>query len=400
MNNNPRLAAFLFQLLNSLFILQQANRYYHKLMTITHQPLQQSTELVFKHTPTPKIGANYGPALPLVNIRGNERDSFQSDVIRGLLSENKHFLPKYLYDQRGSELFELITLLPEYYLTRSEQEILNTNADEIISRAHEEFWLVELGAGSGKKTRRLLQAIQRRRSQTLSSEGLTPQIRYIPIDISEEFLCESALTLQHEFPTIPMQPVCADFLQGVEYVVELRNTEHPSAQLVIYFPGSTIGNLTREEASIFVLRLRALLRTGDVFLLAADMNDSERKPIHILHDAYNDADGITAQFTLNILQRINRELTADIPLQAYKHRAYYNAGESRVELFVESASYHTLTIGNCTIPIGAGERIHTEYSHKFSEAMIQNMASLSDFSVQAAWFDSKKFFGVYWLCAC
>lgn len=369
-------------------------------MTITQTPLQQSTELVFNPTSTPNIGANYGPALPLVNIRGNEHHSFQHDVLRGLLSENKYFLPKYLYDQRGSELFELITLLPEYYLTRSEQEILNTHADEIVSRANEEFWLVELGAGSGKKTRRLLQAIQRRSAQTQSSKGQIPQIRYMPIDISEEFLCESALTLQHEFPTIPMQPVCADFLQGVEYVIELRNNENPSAQLVIYFPGSTIGNLTREEASTFVLRLRALLRTGDVFLLAADMNNNEHKPIHILHDAYNDKDGITAQFTLNILQRINRELDADIPLQAYKHRAYYNAGESRVELFVESTSYHTFTIGDCSISIAAGERIHTEYSHKFSETMIHHMASLSDFSVQSAWFDNKKFFGVYWLCAC
>ncbi|MCU0424785.1 MAG: L-histidine N(alpha)-methyltransferase [Candidatus Kapabacteria bacterium] len=369
-------------------------------MTPTTQSIQPLVEISFKPSPILNIGANFGPPLSLVNIRGDEHDSLQTDVLRGLLHEQKYLLPKYLYDQRGSELFEEITVLPEYYLTRAEQEILDNHASEIIRHAEAEFWLIELGAGSGKKTRRLLQTIQERTVNYNGEISVKPHIRYMPIDISEEFLYESSLALQRDFPTIPMQPVCAEFLQGVEYIVERRNQEQPSAQLLIYFPGSTIGNLTREEASAFVLRLRSLLQPNDAFLLAADMNHTSGKNLHILHEAYNDADGITAAFNLNILHRINRELCADIPLDAYKHCAYYNAGESRVELFVESTRYHSITIDDCTIPIAAGERIHTEFSHKFSEEMIRNMAALADFSLTATWTDSRKFFGLYWLCAC
>lgn len=342
-------------------------------------------------------------AFPVIHLRGDEQEAFQADVLRGLQCERKYLLPKYLYDQRGSELFELITLLPEYYLTRSEQEILERYSREIISQTKGDCWLVELGAGSGKKTRTLLSAFQ---TQTLrhahfsnASAHAEAHYRYIPIDISEEFLYDSSLRLQREFPMIPMQPVCADFLQGVEYAAAERNKTADQTRLIIYFPGSTIGNLTRVEAAEFFLRLRKLLQPDDALLLAADMNANAHKSIQTLHDAYNDASGITAAFNLNILHRMNRELSATIPLDSYKHVAYYNAGESRVELFLESMDYHAFTIGESRIEIAEGERIHTEYSHKFSTAMIHNMADLTDFTVQASWHDAQQYMGLYWLCA-
>ncbi len=333
------------------------------------------------------------PVLPLIHLRGDEFGGLQTDTVRGLLNPSKYLLPKYLYDHRGSELFEQITALPEYYLTRCEQEILESSADEILSRAEANFWLVELGAGSGKKTRALLHAM---RNRQMTNQAL---MRYLPIDISEEFLYASSLQLQEEFPAIDMQPICAEFLQGVGYLTMQRNEHYAGTQLLIYFPGSTIGNLTRNEAAEFFLKLRALLRENDVLLLAADMNASPEKPISALHEAYNDAAGVTAAFNLNILHRLNRELAADFPIEAYKHVAYYNAGESRVELFLESTRYHTVSIADYRIEIGLAERIHTEYSHKFNENMIRQMASLANFTSVASWTDAREYFRLYWLCA-
>jgi dimethylhistidine N-methyltransferase len=336
------------------------------------------------------------PYLPFIHLRGDERDSLCEDAVRGLCAEHKFLLPKYLYDKRGSELFEQITELPEYYLTRAEQEIIDCYAGDIIKNVQQDCWLLELGAGSGKKTRRLLQALEERsKNQTANTKRANDNILYIPIDISEEFLRESCARLQAEFPAIPMQAVCADFLQGVEYVVAERNIAGSQAQLLVYFPGSTIGNLTRSEAATFFAELRRLLRKGDVFLLAADMSAGETKSVETLHAAYNDAEGVTAAFNLNILHRLGGELSARIPLEYYKHVAFYNESESRVELYLESSAYNTFEIGGAHIAVAAGERIHTEYSHKFDTAMLETLASTTGFALKTAWQDSRRYFSVY-----
>lgn len=337
------------------------------------------------------------PSLPFIQLRGDERDSLCEDAVRGLCAEHKFLLPKYLYDKRGSELFEQITELPEYYLTRAEQEIIDCYAGEIIDNVQQDCWLLELGAGSGKKTRRLLQALEERSKKQPASKkrAATDNILYIPIDISEEFLRESCARLQAEFPTIPMQAVCADFLQGVEYVVAERNIAGSNAQLLVYFPGSTIGNLTRSEAAAFFADIRRLLRKGDVLLLAADMSAGETKSVATLHAAYNDAGGVTAAFNLNILHRLGGELSARIPLECYKHVAFYNESESRVELYLESTEYNTFEIDGTRVAIAAGERIHTEYSHKFDTAMVETLASATGFALETAWQDSRGYFSIY-----
>jgi dimethylhistidine N-methyltransferase len=305
-------------------------------------------------------------------------------------------MPKYLYDERGSELFEKITLLPEYYLTRAEQSIMDAHAAEILALVGEEesFWLVELGAGSGKKTRALLNVIAEQRMNA----------RYLPIDISPEFLQESSSILQSDYPEIPVMAVCAEFLQGVEYIAEERRIHAPLAKLVIYFPGSTLGNLTRDEQMQFLHSLRGYVREGDALLLSVDMSaaragNSHSKTAQTLHAAYNDVQGVTAEFNLNILHRINRELDAEFPVEDYRHIAFYNSHEARVELYLESSTYHSVWLDGFEVRIAAGERIHTEFSHKFDDAMIANMASIAEFTVTESWHDAPYYFGVYWLQA-
>lgn len=344
--------------------------------------------------PDTSLAHHSAPSVQFIHLRGDERDSLSEDTVRGLSAEHKFLLPKYLYDKRGSELFEQITELPEYYLTRAEQEIIDRYADEIIAQTQQGCWLLELGAGSGKKTRRLLEALQQRQTnQTLTTAKA--DVRYLPIDISEEFLRESCERLQKEFPAIQMQAVCADFLQGVEYIVAERNLTLSDAQLIVYFPGSTIGNLTRREAFTFLADLRRLLRKGDLLLLAADMSAGGTKSVETLHAAYNDAAGVTAAFNLNILHRLNSELSAQIPLQCYKHVAFYNEAESRVELYLESSSYNTFYLGGKHIAVAAGERIHTEYSHKFDMPRLEALAADTGFALEVPWQDSRRYFSVY-----
>ncbi len=335
-----------------------------------------------------------------LNLLLEQEDNFRTDIARGLVSGKKSLMPKYLYDKRGSELFERITLLPEYYLTRSEQAIMDAHAAEMLALAEEDFWLVELGAGSGKKTRALLNVI----SQNLTNGRINGRTnaRYLPIDISEVFLQESSSILQNDFPNIPITAVCAEFLQGVQYIAQERNNDAPSQQLVIYFPGSTLGNLTRKEQMRFLQDLRECLRPSDVLLLSVDMSaaragNSHSKTASTLHAAYNDVQGVTAEFNLNILHRINTELNAVFPIEDYRHVAFYNSHEARVELYLESSSYHSVWLDDYEVRVAAGERIHTEYSHKFDDTMIANMASLADFRVRASWHDTPYYFGVYWL---
>lgn len=349
--------------------------------------------------PDTRIAHHSAPSVQFIHLRGDERDSLSEDTVRGLSAEHKFLLPKYLYDKRGSELFEQITELPEYYLTRAEQEIIDHYAGEIIAKTNSRCWLLELGAGSGKKTRQILKAlVQRQTNQSLITASV--DVRYLPIDISEEFLRESCERLQEEFPSIQMQAVCADFLQGVEYIVAERNLTLSDAQLIVYFPGSTIGNLTRTEAFAFLTDLRRLLRKDDLLLLAADMNAGETKSVETLHAAYNDAAGVTAAFNLNILHRLNSELSAQIPLQYYKHVAFYNEAESRVELYLESSSYNTFYLGGKHIAVAAGERIHTEYSHKFDTSRLETLASETGFALKAAWQDSQRYFSVFLFTIC
>lgn len=325
-----------------------------------------------------------------VDCRTEFTDTFRIDVARGLASGAKSLLPKYLYDERGSELFEKITELPEYYLTRAEQSIMDAHAASILASAGERFFLVELGAGSGKKTRALLNVI---REQSLNA-------CYVPIDISEDFLRSSSAALHRDYPEITLKAVCAEFIQGIKYIALERSIHEPSTPLVVYFPGSTLGNLTRTEQVQFFHDLHEYLGKGDSVLVSVDMcasrdDNNHTKTLQTLHAAYNDARGVTAEFNLNILQHINRELGTNFPVEDYRHVAFYNAHESRMELYLESTSYHTVSLGEYNVSIAAGERVHTEYSHKFDDAMMSNMSAVAGFEVEQSWHDDAHYFGVY-----
>jgi dimethylhistidine N-methyltransferase len=344
------------------------------------------------HSRAPNNDKNSPPpsaVLPdFLDLRSTDgASSFRDDALRGLQRGQKYLLPKYLYDKRGSELFERITLQPEYYLTAAEQEILDAHAERIVEAisGKERFWLIELGAGSGKKTRRLLSALEKR-----------GDARYIPIDISSEFLRLSRNVLQEEFPSIPMHALCAEFFDGVSHALQQRDEYEAETRAVVYFPGSTIGNFTREETREFFQKMQTHLRREDVLLLAADMQASPAKPTRALHEAYNDAAGLTAEFILNIFKHLARESAADIPLDSYKYVAYYNAAERRVEMYAESGDYHALSFeGAEPIPVAAGERIHIEYSHKFNDNEIRELAAQANFALQSLWKDRREYFSLY-----
>ncbi len=306
-------------------------------------------------------------------------DRFLDDVIEGLTSVPKTLPCKYFYDEKGSVLFEQITQLPEYYPTRTEIAIMERFVGEMVGRFSEGVRLVEPGSGASVKTRILLREALNR--------GI--QVRYVPIDISREFVFSSARTLASVFPGLTVQAVCADYTQGITW---LGNTGD-NRQTVYYFPGSTIGNFTTEEARAFMSSIRRTLRPGDGFLLGTDM----KKDTSILHAAYNDATGITAQFNKHLLERVRDELGATIPVHEYDHEAVYNTRDGRIEMYLHSRSAHTISIDGNAIPIGRGESILTEYSHKFDPEQVRLLARASGFELEESWTDDAGLFAVHWL---
>lgn len=308
-------------------------------------------------------------------------DSFLEDVQQGLGQTPKTLPCKYFYDERGSELFEEITALPEYYPTRTEIAIMERWVDDMLQRCGNRIRLVELGSGASVKTRILLEALQRK--------GI--RVQYVPIDISRDFLLKTAQHIAEQFPRVQVRAVCADYTQGLHWL----GGQQQNAQTVVYFPGSTLGNFTKEEARVFVQNIREQLRVGDGFLLGTDLKKDEA----VLHAAYNDAQGITAQFNLHVLERINDELGADIPVEHYRHDAVYNAAEGRIEMYLRSASTHAISVGDQTFAVNQGESILTEYSHKFDGVQISALAQATGFAVEQTWTDDAALFGVHWLAA-
>lgn len=308
-------------------------------------------------------------------------DSFLEDVQHGLAQTPKTLPCKYFYDERGSELFEEITTLPEYYPTRTEIAIMRRWIGEIIQRCNSDVRLVELGSGASVKTRIVLEALQR--------AGI--RVQYVPIDISRDFLFKTAQDIAQQFPHIEVRAVCADYTQGLSWL----GNQEGNAQTVVYFPGSTLGNFTREEARQFVANIREQLQTGDGFLLGTDL----KKDSAIIHAAYNDAQGVTAQFNVHLLERINDELEATIPVRDYEHDAVYNSADGRIEMYLRSASNHTISVGERSFAIQRGEAILTEYSHKFDSVQIRALADATGFVVEYTWMDEAGLFGVHWLTA-
>lgn len=300
--------------------------------------------------------------------------TFHQDVTEGLSKPQKELPSKYFYDERGSELFEEICRLDEYYLTRAELELMETHIEEICDTLGTNILLAELGSGSSRKTRLLL-------------KQLGQLAAYVPVDISANFLNQAAENLRKEFPDLTIHPVAADYTKP--FPVPHREK---ATRMVLYFPGSTIGNFTPERAKKFLSRMAELLEQDDGFLIGAD----RVKDINILEAAYNDSKEVTAQFNLNLLKRINRELGADFDLERFEHYAKFNREKSRIEMHLRSLNEQSVTVAGETFYFKEGETIHTENSHKYSLESFSELVS-DHFSIQKTWSDQNNFFSVYYL---
>jgi dimethylhistidine N-methyltransferase len=299
--------------------------------------------------------------------------SFARDVIAGLTARPKRLSPKYFYDQAGAQLFEEITALPEYYLTRCELEILRERAPEMARFFPAGSALIEFGSGSSKKVRILLAA-----APTIAA--------YIPVDISSEMLVQEAEELRRDYPRLAVLPVEADFTQPFSLPAEAAGMAHTG-----FFPGSTIGNFEPHEACAFLRHAGRMLGRGATLIIGVDLV----KDVSVLNAAYDDAAGVTAKFNLNLLARINRELGANFDLASFSHEAFYNAERHRIEMHLASKKRQKVRVAGRAIEFRAGETIHTENSYKYTLDSFRALARGSGWDPVAVWTDAGANFSIH-----
>jgi dimethylhistidine N-methyltransferase len=300
---------------------------------------------------------------------------FLADMQAALAQPVKSISPKHFYDARGSALFDHICDLPEYYPTRTEVSILQSHAGDIAQRIGPHAEIIEFGAGSLRKVRILLAALD------------APE-RYVPIDISGEHLRSAADTLHAEFAGLDISPLVADYTQDWMLPAMSRSAH----RRVAFFPGSSIGNFTPAEARQFLARCARALGAG-ALLLGVDLI----KHPDILHYAYNDAQGVTAAFNLNLLERANRELGANFKLLQFAHSAFYNAPQQRIEMHLISTCQQTVRVGDAVFGFEEGETLHTENSHKYTIDSMHRMARDCGLAPGPVWADPLRAFGLLWL---
>jgi len=304
---------------------------------------------------------------------------FFSDVVVGLSSNLRTLLCKYFYDERGAALFQKICELPEYYITRTEVDILDRNRAEIALHLGPNIELIGLGTGAGTKTRILIEALEK-------------PAYYIPVDISEKQLGESTALFRKIFPDLEVLPVCADYLQPVV----LPSPSRRAARNIVYFPGSTIGNFEPTEAAEFLRRIATVCHPNGGLLIGVDL----KKNPNVLEAAYNDSAGVTAQFNLNLLERINRELGADFDLDQWQHRAIYNSVAGRIEMHLISDIEQFVHLDEQKFHFRRGEKIITEFSYKYSTEGFAALARKAGFEFVRLWTDDARLFGVlYFTCS-
>jgi L-histidine Nalpha-methyltransferase len=295
----------------------------------------------------------------------------------GLIASPKR-LPSWLfYDEAGSALFEQITELPEYYLTRTERAIFESYAGEMLQAAGPALTLVELGAGTATKTSILIEDLLQRQ----------PRVLFYPIDVSPSALQEAERQLGSQFPQLRVNPIVSDYTGGVEALSRISGRK-----LVLYI-GSSIGNFEPDESICMLRRIRRSLRAGDALLLGTDMAKSPK----VMVPAYDDAQGVTAEFNKNILARLNRELDADFDLAAFRHLAVWNKRCSRMEMYLASVQAQSVFLSDIDMDVSfaEGERIHTENSYKYSSEMVEKIVRESGFKLEQSWHDRQKWFGVH-----
>lgn len=300
-------------------------------------------------------------------------EAFLGDVLAGLSRQPKHLPCKYFYDERGSRLFEEICGLQEYYLTRVELGIMRQHASAIAAQIGPGVRLVEYGSGSGLKTRILL-------------DHLADPVAYVPVDISRDHLVWTAERLSVAYSGLEVLPVCADFVREFRLPSPLKRP----TRTAVYFPGSTIGNFHADKARDVLARIARLCGEGGGLLIGIDL----QKDPGVLEGAYNDERGVTAEFNLNLLRRINRELDGNFDPTCFEHRAVYNTRENRIELYLVSRGRQEVTVGNETFQLDDGESICTEYSYKYTIDGFSAMAAEAGLSLQQSWTDDRSRFAV------
>ncbi|MFY7750152.1 MAG: L-histidine N(alpha)-methyltransferase [Exiguobacterium acetylicum] len=302
------------------------------------------------------------------------QQNMRLEVIEGLMREQKVLPAKYFYDHIGSQLFEQITQQPEYYPTRTELAILEQHRAEIARSIGDVHTLIEYGSGSSRKIQMLL-------------ETFTHLDTYMPIDISKDFLMESARQLSERYPALHIKAVCGDYSQSISLPVE------EAQKRVIFFPGSTIGNFEPEEAMRFLRHSSRILETGDGFLIGVDL----KKSVDVLERAYNDVAGVTAAFNLNMLTHLNQMLEGTFDVTRFEHHAFYNEEKGRIEMHLRSQLDQLVQVGDVTVPFKKGETIHTENSYKYSKEEFETLARQSGFHSVNCWIDDDERFSVHYL---
>ena len=313
------------------------------------------------------------PNLTLFDLSMNEPLFSPEEVLEGLLANEKRLSSKFFYDQVGSDLFQKITELPEYYLTKAEIEILYDNLEEISDLVGEDAALIEFGSGPPLKSRMLMKAIN-------------PSI-FLPLDISKDYLLETSRRLASEFPSLEIKAICVDYTKFFELPFDLAKKR------IGCFLGSSIGNFNKLKALDFLKRTKKCLGDGGELLLGVDMKKSAK----ILNKAYNDSAGITEKFNLNILNHINNLCVAEFDPNNFSHLATYDKNLGCVQMHLVSEVEQKISVMNTEIALSKEEKIHTEDSYKYSPSEIESLAMEAGFNKSVSWFDSKKYFGLFYL---
>ena len=311
--------------------------------------------------------------LPLLDQSTPSTDSFRATALEGLQSPQKEIPSKFLYDERGSKLFDAICETEDYYPTRTEIGIMKQHVEAMVDAIGPRALLAEYGSGSSLKTRILLDHV----------EDLA---LYVPIDISRAHLAESAETIADLYPHIPVQPLCADYTDAFE----LPEPPRPASRTVVYFPGSTLGNFQPDDARRFLADIADTVGADGGLLIGVDL----KKDVDVLRAAYNDSEGVTAAFNKNLLRRMNRELDATFALDQFEHQALWNEEAGCIEMHLRSRADQTVTVAGEPIAFSEGETIRTEYSYKYTLDDFEALAAEAGLAVEQVWTDPKSYFSV------
>ena len=331
--------------------------------------MSKAENTTMSQSPTTPDNVSFRNEHPAV---GDSRE----ELVAGLRQAQKVINPKYFYDERGSQLFDRITRLPEYYPTRTEIDILTRHRQEISAACETGCLFIEPGSGNCEKVRLLL-------------DDLRPSA-YVPVDISADFLQQAAIQLGNEYPWLTIHAVCADFNHSWSFIDDM-----PAGKRVVFYPGSTIGNLEPENAVIFLKRVRKMIGDGGGALIGVDLHKSSAR----LNAAYNDEAGITADFNRNVLARVNVLLDAEFDPAWFQHHAFYDSQKQRIEMHLVSERTHTVRCNGSHIEFGEGETIHTENSYKYTLEGFAELAARAGLALDHSWLDDEQLFSVHYLSA-